>query len=573
MNEPKTVEEPTISEDTALNIKSVNKLSRELEQIKNATEATEQEPVLVPVDMTEIALSKKSEERITRNILAVHLKDEREITKKNLEKTFEKLRDSGEVNAILELANLEHPGDQAEARKIIDETLKQDYPAFGLIYDEVVREKKELGPELEMMRHFIAEVNASETDQGKLDGTGVEFSDLKSVKLVCDKIDEKMRGLSRGTDTDTDAAIASINELIAQARVPKKGEDSPFKKLYKIWKTKIIEEIEEKNTRRVEALLKEKQRLKDAPNAEEAAAVEAAKKAEYIENLEREKDALQRAEREQKLNLLEGLKKVAKVNSTVIKNELDETPRGEQLPDLKIKLVAPPYIDELVPGNPPDMTREEALIGELKRLTIVMLENKMPEYRTDEKDDEFDATKIYKDSIQLPFNHALRQIIDIYKGTISKKELIEAIKSSVRQEKEEFSKGTIETIVTGMIAEVAVQDVARKEYRKDYVRDSTTEEDRRGSDFFVTVRVFYYGKEKTEDLEFGLDVKTGVQQDSKIQKNNKVVIDSDHIDPDTFSVWPGYVESVKNSIAKAIEAQDRSIREIKPLKDSGRAAA
>ena len=86
MNEPKTVEEPTISEDTALAIKSVNKLSVQLEQIKNATEATEQEPVLVPVDMTEIALSKKSEERITKNILAVHLKDEQEITKKNLEK-------------------------------------------------------------------------------------------------------------------------------------------------------------------------------------------------------------------------------------------------------------------------------------------------------------------------------------------------------------------------------------------------------------------------------------------------------------------------------------------------------
>ena len=85
MIEPITVEEPTISEDTALAIKSVNKLSVQLEQIKNATEATEQEPVLVPVDMTEIALSKESEESITINILAVHLKDEREITKKNLE--------------------------------------------------------------------------------------------------------------------------------------------------------------------------------------------------------------------------------------------------------------------------------------------------------------------------------------------------------------------------------------------------------------------------------------------------------------------------------------------------------
>ena len=100
-----------------------------------------------------------------------------------------------------------------------------------------------------------------------------------------------------------------------------------------------------------------------------------------------------------------------------------------------------------------------------------------------------------------------------------------------------------------MIAEVAVQDVARKEYGKDYVRDSTTKEDSRGSDFFVKVRVFYYGKEKTEDLWFGLDVKTGWQQSSKIQNNNKVVIDSDHIDSDTFSVWPGYVGSVEESIA------------------------
>jgi hypothetical protein len=572
MIEPKTVEEPRISNDTALDIKRVNKLSGELEQIKNATEDTEQEPGSVPVDMTEIALSEESEERITTNILAVHLGDEMEKIKDNLEKTFNGLRDSGEVNALLELANLENPGDQAEARKIIDETLKQDYPAFGLIYDEVVREKNEPRPKLEAMRLFIAEVNASETDQDKLDGTGVEFSGLKSAKQVCDEIDEQMRGLP--TATDTDAAIASINKLIAQAWAPnREGADSSFKKLYIAWGPKIEKEtgikIKEKSKRRVEALLKERQKSKDAPKAKEAADEEAAKKAEFNEAHKGAKEGLQRAERREVLKKLEGLKKVASDNKLVI-NELDKTPRGEQLPDLKIKLVAPPYIDELVPGNPPDMTREEALIGELKRLTIVMLENKMPEYTADEKNDKFDATKIYKDSIQLPFNHALRQIIDIYKGTISKNELIEAIKSSVLPRK--FSEPTIEKIVSGMIAEVAVQDVAKNKYGEENVRDSTTVEDRRGSDFFVKVRVIYF-TEKTEDLWFGLDVKTGRQQDSKIQKNNKVVIDPDHIDSDTFSVWRGNVGTVEESIANAIEAQLSSFKEIVLLKDSGRAAA
>ncbi len=557
MIEPITVEEPTISEDTALAIKSVNKLSRELEQIKNATEATEQEPVLVPVDMTEIALSKESEESITINILAVHLKDEQEITKKNLEKTFEKLRDSGEVNAILELANLEHPGDQAEARKIIDETLKQDYPAFGLIYDEVVREKKELGPELKVMRLFIAEVNASETDQGKLDGTGVEFSDLKSAKQVCEKIDEQMKGLP--TATDTDAAIASINDLIAQAWAPKKGEDSAFKKLYSAWHEGIRAEIKANEEQRIsgtrqrrqDARKAAEQRLKDDARAKEDADEEAAKKAELNETHKRAKE-LQRAEREQKLNLLEGLKKVASDNSTVI-SELDKT-LVRQLPDLKIKLVAPPYIDDLNPENPLDMKREEALIGELigelKRLTLVMLENKMPEYTTDTEEERFDAKNIYKDSIQLPFNHALRQIIDIYKGTISKNELIEAIKSYVLPQ--EFSENTIERIVTGMIAEVAVQDVAKNKYGEKNVRDSTTVEDSRGSDFFVTVEVINKYR-KTQDLKFGLDVKTGYRDSSARQKDNEVVIESDHIDSDTFSVWPRYVGSVENTIAKAIE--------------------
>ena len=403
MIEPQTLEEPTISEDTALNIKSVNKLSGQLEQIKNATEATEQEPVLVPVDMTEIALSKESEESITENILAVHLKDEQEITKKNLEKTFNELRNSGEVNALLELANLEHPTDKTE----VLELLEQDYPAFGLIYDEVVREKKELGPELKVMRYFIAEVNASETDQGKLDGTGVEFSDLKSAKQVCDKINEKMEGLSKGTDTDTDAAIASINELITQARVPKKGEDSAFKKLYSAWHQGIRAEIKaneeqrisETRQRRQDARKAAEQRLKDDARAKEDADEEAAKKAELNETHKRAKE-LQRAEREQKLNLLEGLKKVASDNSTVI-SELDKT-LVRQLPDLKIKLVAPPYIDDLNPENPLDMKREEALIGELigelKRLTLVMLENKMPEYTTDTEEERFDAKNIYKDS-------------------------------------------------------------------------------------------------------------------------------------------------------------------------------
>lgn len=545
MIESQSIERPIIPEGVVRDIKDKKELFRQLEQIKNATEATEQAPDAKFIDLTEIALSDESVERLTKNILTRYPEEEREQISSDLEKTSENLRKSGEVSALLELLNQNTTDDPKEDRNFVAGMLKEDYPAFEIVHDEVEREKKELGPELEVMRYFIDEVKKTQLDQYLLEGTGVEFYDLNGVRQVCEKIDEQMKGLS----TSPDVAIAEINELIANAWKPdKNGEDSPFKKLYIAWQAGIKNEIEEERTRRVEALRKKSQRPKDAPKAEEAAAVEAAKNAEYNENLKREKDALQREEREQKLNLLEGLKKVASVNSAVI-SELDRTPLGGQLPGLK----TPSDIGELDPGNPPDMTREEALIGELKRLTLVMLEMVISEKPTDGTKSEMGRK--HNDSIQLPFNHALRQIIDIYKGTISKKDLIEAIKGTVLPKK--FSEGTIEKIVVGMIGEVAVQDVAREMYTNECVRDSTIKEDGDGNDFFVKVRVTHkYGR--SEVREFGIDVKTGLPRDRV--KDNEVYIDPKDINMDTFSIrGQSAVSGVEEQIRKVIEGTDTLI--------------
>ena len=535
MIKSQSIERPKISEGAVRDIENKNELSRQLEQIKNATEAKEQAPDAEFIDLTEIALSDESVERLTKNILAMYPEEEREQISSDLEKTFENLRKSGEVSVLLELLNQNYPDDPEEVRNLAADWVSDDYPAFEIIHDEVEREKKELGPELEVMRYFIAEVDKALLNDDFLEGTGVGLFDLKGVKHVCKKIDEQMKGLS----TSPDVAIAAINELIAKAWTNKDAEDSPFKKLYIAWEAGIREHIKGVRSRRQKAYLEQQQPLVEPSEPERDPRVDA-----LLKRIQKEKD-------DNKEERMKGHSAVAKRNSEVIEGLPSARDLGRQLPDLRDKLKKQPG-GELDKTNPPDMTREEALIAELKRLTLVMLEMVISEKPTDGTKSEMD--KKHNESIQLPFNHALRQIIDIYKGRISKTQLVEAIKETVLPKK--FSEGTIEKIVVGMIGEVAVQDVARKMYSNEYVRDSTIKEDGGGNDFFVKVRVI--DKRRPVEREFGIDVKTGLP--GARVKDNVVFIDPKDINMDTFSIRRrSAVEDVQKQIDKVINGTGRFI--------------
>ena len=327
--------------------------------------------------------------------------------------------------------------------------------------------------------------------------------------------------------------------MIAKAWTNKDAEDSPFKKLYIAWEAGIREHIKGVRSRRQKAYLEQQQPLVEPSEPERDPRVDA-----LLKRIQKEKD-------DNKEERMKGHSAVAKRNSEVIEGLPSARDLGRQLPDLRDKLKKQPG-GELDKTNPPDMTREEALIAELKRLTLVMLEMVISEKPTDGTKSEMD--KKHNESIQLPFNHALRQIIDIYKGRISKTQLVEAIKETVLPKK--FSEGTIEKIVVGMIGEVAVQDVARKMYSNEYVRDSTIKEDGGGNDFFVKVRVI--DKRRPVEREFGIDVKTGLP--GARVKDNVVFIDPKDINMDTFSIRRrSAVEDVQKQIDKVINGTGRFI--------------